>query len=151
MAWYTLNDIATMTGLTTRTLRNYLRQEILTGEKIDGVWRFSEEEFSAFLGHPAVKPGIRAKRNSIVNDFLLMDAKKENRICVILDFVAAQDETKQASQFFCDKIKGQGDETLQFGLEWHKKNMRVILSGSEGAVREIMEAYYNRESEYKNN
>ena len=142
MNWYTLNDIAMMTGFTTRTLRNYLRQGILKGEKVDGAWRFSEEEYEAFLTHPAVKPGIRAKQNAIVNDFLLLNAKKENRTCVILDICTEREEAKQAAAFFCERIKEQEDEELQFGMEWHKKNMRIILSGPETAVKEIMKRYY---------
>ena len=142
MTWYTMNNIAMMTGFTTRTLRNYLRQEILKGEKVDGAWRFSEEEYEAFLTHPAVKPGIRAKQNAIVNDFLLLNAKKENRTCVILDICTEREEAKQAAAFFCERIKEQEDEELQFGMEWHKKNMRIILSGTENAVKEIMKRYY---------
>ena len=142
MTWYTMNNIAMMTGFTTRTLRNYLRQGILKGEKVDGAWRFSEEEYEAFLTHPAVKPGIRAKQNAIVNDFLLLNAKKENRICVILDICTEREEAKQAAAFFCERIKEQEDEELQFGMEWHKKNMRIILSGPETAVKEIMKRYY---------
>ena len=142
MTWYTMNNIAMMTGFTTRTLRNYLRQGLLQGEKVDGVWRFTEEEYEAFLTHPAVKPGIRAKQNAIVNDFLLLNAKKENRTCVILDICTEREDAKRAAEFFCERIKEQEDEELQFGMEWHKKNMRIILSGSETAVKEIMKCYY---------
>ena len=44
--YYTLNEVAMMTGLTTRTLRNYLKMNVLKGEKVDGVWKFTEEEFA---------------------------------------------------------------------------------------------------------
>ena len=37
---YTLNDLALMTGLTTRTLRNYLVQGFLHGEKRDRLLYF---------------------------------------------------------------------------------------------------------------
>ena len=33
---YTLNDLALMTGFTTRTLRNYLTQGLLKGKKENG-------------------------------------------------------------------------------------------------------------------
>lgn len=142
MAWYTLNNIATMTGLTTRTLRNYLQMGLLTGEKVDGVWRFSEEQLHAFMDNPTVRQGMHAKQNAIVSDFLLMGGRKENRTCVILDFCMDREEAKRVADFFCERIKEQEDEELQFGMEWNKKNMRVILSGSENAVKEIMKRYY---------
>ena len=142
MAWYTLNNIATMTGLTTRTLRNYLRMGLLKGEKADGVWRFSEDELYAFMDNPAVQQGMHAKQNAIVTDFLLMGGRKENRTCVILDYCMEWAETKKVIDFFCEKIKEQGDDELRFGMERHKKNVRLIISGSEEAVKEIMKRYY---------
>ena len=47
--YYTINDIATMTGLTTRTVRNYIKLGLLDGEKMDGIWQFSIEAVSAFM------------------------------------------------------------------------------------------------------
>ena len=67
---YNLNDLALMTGFTTRTLRNYLLGGILKGEKIDGVWQFSDEDLDRFFAEPFVKEGIRIKRNGVVFDFL---------------------------------------------------------------------------------
>ncbi|MBR2409270.1 MAG: MerR family transcriptional regulator [Lachnospiraceae bacterium] len=142
MAWYTMNDIARMTGLTTRTLRSYLRMGLLTGEKVDGVWRFTEEELGAFMDNPGVQQGLHTKRNSLVNDFLLMDTKKENHTCVILDFCMEWEDAKRVVAFFCDRIKEQGEEELRFGMERRKKNVRLILSGPEAAIKEIMKRYY---------
>ena len=142
MVWYTLNDIATMTGFTTRTLRNYLRMGLLTGEKVDGVWRFSEEQLWTFMDNPSARQGMHAKRNAIVTDFLLMGGRKENRTCVILDYSMEWEDAKRAIDFFCDKIKEQGDNELRFGMERHKKNVRLILSGPEAAVKEMMKRYY---------
>ena len=142
MAWYTLNNIATMTGLTTRTLRNYLRMGLLTGEKVDGVWRFSEEQLYAFMDNPSVQQGMHAKQNAIVTDFLLMGGRKDNRTCVILDYCMDWDDAKRAIDFFCERINEQEDGELRFGMERHKKNVRLIISGSEAAVKEIMKRYY---------
>ncbi len=142
MEWYTMNDIAKITGLTTRTLRNYLRMELLTGEKVDGTWRFSEEDFYAFMDHPTVRQGLHAKRNAIVNDFLLLDTKRENRTCVILDYCMGWDDAKWAVEFFCDRMKEPENEEVQFGMERHKNNNRLIISGPENAVRDMMKRYY---------
>ena len=142
MEWYTINDIAKITGLTTRTLRNYLRMELLKGEKVDGTWRFSEEDFYAFMDHPTVRQGLHAKRNAIVNDFLLLDTKKENKTCVILDYCMEWKDAKQAVNFFCDCMGEAENEGVQFGMERYKKNIRLIISGPEHAVRNVMKRYY---------
>ena len=44
---YNLNEIAMITGLTTRTLRNYLKADLLKGAKISGSWSFTEEELDS--------------------------------------------------------------------------------------------------------
>ena len=58
---YNLNEVAMITGLTTRTLRNYLKLDLLTGEKIDGNWSFTDEEMDAFMSNPVVKQAIKTK------------------------------------------------------------------------------------------
>lgn len=73
---YNINEVAVMTGLSTRTLRNYLKMGVLDGEKIDGVWQFSEEHLGEFLRNPVAAPSIQAKRNALIFDFL---ADRKNR------------------------------------------------------------------------
>ena len=41
---YTVADVASVTGLTSRTIRNYLKDGTLTGAKVGVQWRFTEEE-----------------------------------------------------------------------------------------------------------
>lgn len=145
MKWYTINDIATMTGLTTRTLRNYLRMGLLMGEKVDGVWRFSEEQLWAFMEEPSVQQGLHSKKNAMISDFLLMNTEKENRTCVILDYCMEWEKAKCIVEFFCERMKEAEREGVKFGMERWKRNMRLIISGPEIAVKEIMKQYYERE------
>lgn len=46
---YSVEEIAQMTSVTTRTIRNYLRNGILKGRKIGGQWRFSLEDIDTNL------------------------------------------------------------------------------------------------------
>ena len=69
MEKYNLNDLAMMTGFTTRTLRNYLNQGLLEGEKENGVWQFTPEQLDRFFSEPFVKEGLRIKRSSAVFDY----------------------------------------------------------------------------------
>ena len=71
MSTYTINDIATMTGLSTRTVREYMKLGFLSGEKENGVWRFTGEAVGALFANSAVTPSIKAKRNALVYDFML--------------------------------------------------------------------------------
>lgn len=114
--FYTINEVATMTGLTTRTIRNYLKSGLINGEKINGIWMFSSEDFEAMLNNPAIKPSIQAKDN----------------------------ESEEISQFFCNTINSYADiGDLSFKFEKHGRNVRVILSGADEVVMEIMNRYYD--------
>ena len=101
---YNLNEVAMMSGLTTRTLRNYLTQGILKGNKIDGVWRFTFEELEDFFADPYAKEGMRIKRSSAVFDFLADRKKKEGRTCVVLDKPVSRKEGDRISAFFCSSV-----------------------------------------------
>ncbi len=43
---YTVKEIAEFTGLTTRTIRNYIKTGKLSGKKIARQWRFTDEDVS---------------------------------------------------------------------------------------------------------
>jgi excisionase family DNA binding protein len=59
---YTLQEAARIFGVTERTMRNYLKDKRITGQKIGGIWYFTEENLQAFLrgeNHPAEGANIR--------------------------------------------------------------------------------------------
>ena len=136
---YSLNDLAMMTGFTTRTLRNYLTQGLLKGEKTDGMWQFSAEELDRFFSEPFVKEGLRIKRNSVVFDFLADRKKNAGRTCVILDIPASLEKGNAISAFFCERMSEASDTV--FTYEWDKTQCRVILSGAAEQVAGILKAY----------
>lgn len=139
---YNINDLATMTGLSTRTLRNYLKVGVLDGEKIDGVWQFSEEDLGKLFQNPAVAPSIQAKRSALVFDFLADRKKRTNQMCVVLDLAADDEEAQGVSDFFCQAVND-CSAGVQFAFEKIGQNVRVILTGQEECVQEIIKKYYD--------
>ncbi len=140
---YDLNQLALISGLTTRTLRSYLHLGLLQGEKIDGVWRFTEEEACAFLTDPAVSRLVSARRNAVVLDFLADSFKKANRSCLVLDCPVDAGEARAISDFFCKAITD-GGRDIEFRFTYERGLARVILAGAEDQVADIMRAYYGR-------
>ena len=136
--YYTLGHLSQITGLTDRTLRTYLKNGILSGEKINGVWHFTEEQLETFLRHPAVRPSILAKNNAIVYDFLLDTKKPEPRVCVILDIPDLDRDA--ASRFFCDAICYGDYRDLRFSLD-AVGSPRVILSGPMDQILALVNSY----------
>lgn len=140
---YNLNQLAMITGLTTRTLRNHLKQGLLTGEKIDGSWSFTEEELEAYIADPSVKQAILAKQHAVVYDFLADPFKKTNRICTIMDFPVSLEEALGIAQFFGKEISDHGSD-IEFRYINEKHYARFILSGAEEQVHDLLQAYYDR-------
>ena len=117
--YYTINEISTMTGLTTRTIRNYLKSGLINGEKINGIWMFSHVDFSDMLANPAIKPSIQAKNNAVVYDFLVDNKKKINKICTIIDLYIDDTESNETSEFFCNTINSLS-ETGELSFKFEK-------------------------------
>lgn len=139
---YTIEQLATMTGLTTRTLRNYLKSGLLQGTKNEGIWQFSEEQIGDFITHPAVRPSIQAKHHAIVYDFLAGCDNTPDEACVLLNLTADKDEANAISEFFCDAVNH--SQHLRFAFSYQHGTARIILKGSEENIRKIMQAYYSR-------
>ena len=142
---YNLNDLALMTGFTTRTLRNYLLGGMLKGEKIDGVWQFSGEDLDRFFNEPFVKEGLRIKRSGVVFDFLSDRNKKSARTCTVLDVPAGLKAANKISAFFCDKMNDASD--VVFTFDWDKDLCRVILSGDAEQVSLLVRAFNERKAD----
>lgn len=138
--YYTLGHLTHFTGLTDRTLRTYLSGGILQGEKINGVWHFTDAQLDAFLHHPAVRPSILAKNNAIVYDFMLDTKKPVDRACIILDLPSADREALSA--FFCDAIRYGDFRDLRFSFDGIE-SPRVILSGPADQILSLVNSYHS--------
>ncbi len=141
--YYKLNDLALMTGLTTRTLRNYLKMGILKGERIDGIWNFTEEEIAEFFDNPYVISGVQAKNRAIVFDFLTQNKKQQNEICSIIDLCIDEKKAEEISTFFCEKVGKRNEERIKVACERKGACLRVILRGPADLVMEILNEYYH--------
>ena len=137
---YTMEQLATLTGLTTRTLRNYLKAEILQGSKDTGIWQFTEEQVSEFVRHPAVSPSIQAKHHAIVYDFLARQDHSENEMCILLDHTLGEEEAKELTDFFCHAASSCSH--IRFAFSYESGKARYILKGTEADVSQIMREFY---------
>jgi len=138
--YYSINELAVISGFTTRSLRNFISMGHLKGEKIDGIWQFTPQDIDAFLSNPNVAPGIKSKANALVYDFIADSEKKSNQICSILDYVMEDDEAEELSNFFCNKMSSVSNASFKF--EKHGKNVRVIIKGPEDFVIDAIKDWY---------
>lgn len=136
---YSISEVSLMSGFTDRTLRTYLKQGFLHGEKTDGMWRFTDEDLEKFFGDPYVKEGLRIKRNGTVYDFLAGSRHQNGGACVILDIKAGFVCGQKISDFFCREMEKVTDTVFSF--DWSDDTCRVILCGPEEQITRIMQDY----------
>ena len=140
--YYVINHLVMFTGLSDRTIRNYIASGILQGEKINGLWHFTPEQVEEFVRHPAVRPSILAKNNGLVYDFLLDTKKTGQEICVILDTPCA--DKKTVAECFCYSINSGGYHNIQFSFDGVMETSRVILKGDAAEVLRLVNEYNSK-------
>ena len=137
---YTIQQLSIITGLTSRTLRNYLKSGFLQGSRETGVWQFTEQQISDFLNHPAVYPSIQTKQNALVYDFLSDLDPAENEECILLKRTIPEHEARDIADFFCNAVSEL--KHIRFTYTYHAGKAHYILKGSESDIRRIMERFY---------
>lgn len=139
---YSIEQLSLITGLTTRTLRNYLKAKVLQGSKDTGSWRFTQQQVSEFIRHPSVWPSIQAKHHAIVYDFLAGQDSSEEEMCILLDRRLEEGAAKEVADFFCDAASRRSH--IRFAFSYESGKARYILKGTEGDVSQIMQEFYSR-------
>ena len=142
---YTINHVALMSGLSSRTIRNYMKMGFMEGEMLNGVWHFSAEEVGRLFANPNVAPAIRAKKNALIFDFLADDYKQRDEMCTVIDERATLEEANAISAFFCDAINRDWSGVIRFGFSFNEGRVRVILTGPRDAVLQLLQSYDHAE------
>lgn len=144
--YYTITDIAEMTGLSTRTIRNYIKNGLLSGNKKDRTWIFNENQISQFFLEPFVRQSIQIKNDSIVHDYMINTQKKVNSVCSIFDYVI---ENNEDAMLLCKKIiehinsKQYGEIKFSFQYDDKSKIARVIITGETELILNMMQKCLN--------
>lgn len=126
-------DVAAMSGLSVRTVRTYLAMGLLEGEKVDGAWHFTPEQFSAFLAQDMVRQSVQAKAHGIVFDFLRQERRQEAAACTILDLPADLAEDARLRETLLPQINALG-LACNYRYEVTRSTARLILQGPPQAV-----------------
>ena len=133
---YNIEQLSLMTGLTTRTLRNYLKSGLLRGSKDTGIWQFTEEQVSEFICHPSVRPSIRAKQQALIYDFLAGQDRTDSEACVLLDRKLEEGKAREIADFFCRRAEGLSHFRFTYSYEGGRGH--YILKGAEADISRIM-------------
>ena len=138
---YSIEDLATFTGLTDRTLRSYLKEGRLTGRKEDGAWRFTPEDLEKLFQDEGARQAVRANRNAIVYDFML-NGGGEDACCAVRDIPVERDGEEALRARLLERVNREGGAVrFAYGYGEDRRGQgsaRVILAGPTAAVQKIL-------------
>ena len=134
---YTVEDIANMTSLTTRTIRNYLKDGILAGRKIGGQWRFTEEDIKMFMDSGNYQEDFRNKLKQDVLDFIdgvndFADNIGEIQACSIVDLYQEEEIVKVKLDKLTEFINSHNetvDNYMSFSRQYieNESKQRIVI------------------------
>ena len=127
---YTVEDIAKMTSLTSRTIRNYLKDGSLQGQKIGGQWRFTMENIKQLFSNSIFLGDISRKNRQQVLNFISgtnTDIHGEIQVCTIVDCYC---ENQKAGHKIYEKLvtvinNKDDDSPAKFDYEFIKKRKKA--------------------------
>ena len=85
---FTINDVAALTSLTTRTIRNHLKDGSINGLKVGGQWRFRMSDIEDFTYHRNNRPEATQGLDSEIAEFLSTKEISDTSVCTIVDICA---------------------------------------------------------------
>lgn len=148
---FTVEEIAQMTSLTSRTIRNYLKDGSLKGRKIGGQWRFTMDDIKNFMDNSNVVTAIADETIQSVYDFLdgvNTDVKGDIQICSIIDLYIDEDVLKEKSLKIQELISSFPNETNEYSRYYCKTSTdnntgetqaRIIVFGSPDFIGKVAE------------
>lgn len=137
---YTLKEVANMTKLTDRTLRNYLANETLQGIKIGGQWRFRKEDIDKLFKSCTYYNKRKDITEKTINDFIegKINFSSSKNACIIIDI---KDYNKEQLQTLYKKIKEiKKDDDVKDSVMFIKEDMtmRYNIIGPLDYIKKIL-------------
>lgn len=128
---YSLAKLALMTGYSTRSLRTFYRQGLLTGTMVDGKYSFSEEDLKHFMDQPFIVSGMKSKTRMCIQHFLEEDHTRKPATCLIHD-EPNRERAEQLNNILMEYIRQTqpAEFTYTYLFDGKKDVARFIFIGS---------------------
>ena len=122
--------------MTSRTIRNYLKDGTLTGQKIGVQWRFTEEEIKKLFSRQT--PG-QSSPSQIVRGFLGEQERSSAAFCALLDFPGVTETDGMELYRRLQQERGEGISSMSYEYHDEGQLLRIAVSGDTGAVMDLLE------------
>ena len=138
---YTVEGVAELTGLTGRTIRNYIADGRLRGRKIGAQWRFTEQDIDALFedvttrssAPAAAEPAAPSGTPRQLAEFLIPSERDYACACAVVDVPADTEPLgAEISRRVDDFVAGCAADRPEVAYSYDDDNAvaRFIISGS---------------------
>ena len=139
---YTVDDVAEITCLSSRTIRTYLKDGSLKGHKIGGQWRFTMQNINDLLDSNGRKNDAFSHGNQFLADFISgvnTDITGELQVCAIADYYCSRvEDTTSINREFAEIQSGLIDSEPEakyfYFYETNEQKARYIFFGTPNAI-----------------
>lgn len=126
---YTVADVAEVTGLTSRTIRNYLKDGTLRGRKIGVQWRFTEADINRLFTEVKTESVKALYPGDVISDFMDNTVRSQTEGCLVIDFPYEKEEELQR---YIQKLESYTYEVLE-----DSKILRVAATGDATTIEKL--------------
>lgn len=141
--FYSVEEVALMTGLTSRTIRTYIKEGVLRGKKVGVQWRFTEEEVKELFKDKQVERQVADAKNQLVVDFLNKRQGKDNRSCMIVDCPVMSEtvevELRDKLMEFINNYEWGAEFQFSYQLFEEENTARFIISGALKEISKVID------------
>lgn len=138
---YTVDEVAQMTRLTSRTIRNYIKSGLLRGKKVGGQWRFSQRDIENLMSISTAAAKMSSANRRDVLNFIDRTEPYTAQVCAVADLQLSQGAAKKLAQKICKIASQTEEENLRFHYEYieAEQTARFTVFGAPGFVAKVME------------
>lgn len=95
---YSIAEVAKITKLTDRTIRNYLAKGLLKGSKIGGQWRFTVDNIHMLFKNDDFEDDMKNKTKKKIENYFMEQYSDFNNMCTIINLFIKDSNTRK--EFF---------------------------------------------------
>lgn len=139
--YYTISDIAKLTRLTDRTIRNYLANGALKGTKIGGQWRFTKADIRQLFSDDKFGDDMKNKTEKSIYSYYNNQLKSldSNMTCQIIDVIIEDKEKRKEMFSKIKEVNKSSDEKENISFVYDNNHVRIVIISSFEYVYKIMD------------
>lgn len=126
---YTVDDVASMMSLSSRTIRTYLKDGLLKGKKVGAQWRFTENDIRNLMNSgEAGEDMIREHRQAVIDFVDSQNVSSEQKVqtCTIVDIYTSKSEAKEKNDELCRLVNSYKESSpLSFKYNYIKSEEKA--------------------------